>query len=349
MDTDQQLSSLPSRDVLVSSLRLEHGAWINPRKKTGLTDKDIEELAADLKERGVQVPLIVQRVLVNGEPVDVVLEGQRRVLAAKKAGLKTVPVVDKNPDPIELSVKEADALLLDMLAVSEHREGLASPELVAVAKRLRDHDHTMLDIGRAIGKSETWVSKMLKALDKASPDLLLKWETGKITDEQFKDLAALKPSDQGEGVKKALEAREAGDAAGARAAVKELKEKTTAKAAKKDAKKGAPVVRGPQEEMWKDKGGDDKPKIVKPSPAVLDDIVSQAQKRPPTSDYVKGLVDMARYALGEMTADNFKKPWHAWLARVAGVVKAKSARAPRKPGGKARKGDKKAAKKKSKR
>jgi hypothetical protein len=129
--------------------------------------------------------------------------------------------------------------------------------------------------------------------------------------------------------------------------VKELKEKTTAKAQKKakEAKGGKPLVRGPQEEMWKDKG-DAKPKIVKPSDAVLDDIVSQADKRPPTSDYVKGLVDMARYKIGQITADDFKKPWHAWLARVAGVVKAKSARRERKPGGKARKGGK--ASKKSK-
>jgi ParB/RepB/Spo0J family partition protein len=338
-------TSLPSRDIPLASLRLEHGAWVNPRKKSGLSDKEIEELAEDIKVRGIQVPILVQKVLLNGESIDVVLDGQRRYLAGKKAGLKVVPAVDKTEEPIELTAKEADGLLLDTVSIAQHRAGLSSPELVAVAKRLRDHDHTMFDIGQSIGKSETWVSKMLKAYDKANPVVTGKWEAGKITDEQFKELATLKVADQTEGLQKAMTARESGDAAGARHVVKEMKEKaaekTKAKASKKDAKDAARVVRGPQLDLI-DK--DPPKKIVKPGPAVLDDIVHQAHKRPPTSDYVKGQVDMARYVLGQMSADDFKKPWHAWLARVAGHAKVKAPKRERHRGGKARKG-KKAAKK----
>ena len=57
----------------------------------------------------------------------------------------------------------------------------------------------------------------------------------------------------------------------------------------------------------------------KPPPfAVVEDLVGTAEKRPPTHDYVKGIIDGARWATGLMDSALFSKAWHVYLGHVAG-------------------------------
>lgn len=346
-DTIVPLAAL-ARFVKLADLRLEHKFWVNPRVKTGLDAESLDALGADIKLRKIKTPLLVQRVKHPlGMPFDLVLDGQRRVLAAREVLDKDalIPVIDRTPEPIELTQDVADQMMLDMLAVGTQREGLSSFELSEVASRLRDRDRKLSEISRAIGRSEGWISKMLKARGGATPTLMHQWRKGEITDEQFKDLSEVKDfHKQNDQAKKVVEARKSGDVAEARTVAKEVKE--TARAESKPPK--APPVPPPpkarpkadpkqpglfesdaQEKAFKNAGGQidtkpsapPKPKMV--SRAVLDDMLFMADKRPPTADYVKGVMDAVRYVCGLMDPADFSKAWHQYIRRVDGKPAAK--------------------------
>jgi hypothetical protein len=326
-----------SREVALSSLRLEHPFWLNPRQFTGLSDKDLAEFGKEIKERGVLDPPTVQKVIVDGDVVDLVIDGQRRVRAALDVLPKTtkIEVIDRTDKPIELTWDESDKIMLEVLAMGEKRKGLSSFELSEVAERMRNRERKLVDIANAIGRDESWVSKILKARSTASPRLMLAWRKGQVTDEQFKELAAVK--DQGEQEKvaeEAIEIRKTGDKAEARTRIKELTEKykhEERKAKKSEKPEPAkpnghvttPADGGQQVEMWKAP-----PPVAKKSQATprhaLEEMIALADKRAPTADYVKGLMDGVRYALGEMEPDEFGKPWRAYLARLGGTAKAKA-------------------------
>ena len=327
-----------SRLAKLGDLRLDHVNWANIRTMTGLDEQSLSELGSDIKERGILVPPRVQRVLVNGAVQDLVIDGQRRVRSALGVLSKTalIEVIDRTAEPIELTREQADQITLEALAISERREGLSSYEISEVAETLRNRDHTMAAIAKAVGKSESWVSKILKARLAASPKLMLQWKKGELTDEQFKDLAAVKdPEKQSEELEAVQEAKKSGNAAEARTRAKEAKarvqkaddeKKPPVPAAKANGKNGrAPVVTGDQVEMWS------KPPEVKkktsPSKLALEQMLELAGTRPPTHDYVKGIMDAVRYALDETAIEKFGKPWLQYVSRATGQPMPKKAKA----------------------
>jgi hypothetical protein len=331
------------RYVKLADLIVDHTNWQNPRTITGLDDSEIAELGADIKARGIQVALNVQKITTKGGGVsNLVLDGQRRFLAASEFLPKDadIPVVDRSIEPIELTPEAADQLMLDVLAIGTKREGLSSYELSEVAERLRKRGRTLGEIGRAIGRDESWVSKILKARSTATTKLMHKWRKGEVTDEQFKDLAAVKdPEKQSEATKEVVKLRESGDQAEARVRAKEIAEtakretKTNGHATNGHSSVPKVAVTGDQVPMFEDRSKPAKPAPAKPeakkmtSRAVLEDLLGLADKRPATHDYVKGVMDGVRFALGEIGPEEFSKAWKIYLARVDGKRPAKKAKA----------------------
>lgn len=317
------------RTVPLFELALEHKYWSNPREFTGLGADEIAGMGASVKAKGFVEPPKVKRILVGGAVVNLVIDGQRRILGARETLPKDfpVPVVDVDNDPpVELTPELADQLLLKALTTLE-RENLSSYELSSIASRMKDRGKTLEYIGKAILRDPSWVSKMLTARKNASPKLLTQWRKGEITDEQFKDLATIKePEKQIEAAKEVVETRKSGDKAEARMRSKEIVE--NAKAGKKPAPAPAPerppVVRGPQVDMFGQPvvegpkaEAKDKPKPLR-SRAVLDDFLHMFAKRPPTSDYVKGIADALRFVVGSIESDQLSKAWHQYASRVEG-------------------------------
>ena len=330
-------------------LVIGHENWVNPRTVTGLTPDEIMDLAKDIKVRGVQVPLVVQKIYAGKDKsriVDLVLEGQRRVLACEEVLDKEaeIPVVDRTAAPIELTPEASDRLMLDMLSVATRREGLSGYELSEVAQRLRDRDRTLAEIGKAIGRDDSWVSKILTARKNADPKLMLRWRKGEITEEQFKALASIKDTDkQTEALKETLKARDTGDSAEARATAKELAAQFKQETNGHKKPRPAPAARGPQETLFDDSGKKpDKPAVkVVIKGVVLEEMLAYADKRPPTADYVRGVIDCVRFMTGELEMADFSKAWHAYVSRVSGTAKPKKgkkakARKPAKKGAKSK-------------
>jgi hypothetical protein len=351
--------NLDIRWVAHQDLRLDHRYWTNPRSITGLDDASLLEIGNDIKagttsdEQGVYAGVRVAFEVVkvsdgNGGYINLVTDGQRRYRAIDLVGMAgdvLIPVLDLEDEPVDLTPELASKYLMRALKNVGQRAGLSSYELAVNAQRLRDtrnpdtgKDYTLSEIGRAIGRSESWVSKMLTAMAGATAKLLHSWRTGEITDEVFKDTASVKaPDKQAELAGRAVDARKAGDKTGARTLAKESKlieQRSAAPAASSKRKaepprddkpkaKGDParVVRGPQGEL---------PHVTpqpasatptrKPTPfAVLEDFMGMADKHPPTVDYVRGLVDGVKWATGLMDPAKFAKPWHVYLNHVQGT------------------------------
>lgn len=345
------------RWIPLGSLHLEYKYWENPRSVSGLSDEELQDLAdsiragtstgADGDERifaGINVALEVIRVKADTRAgyIDLVTDGQRRVRACLLARLPDdalIPVIDQEPEIVEMTPELAAKYTLRSWDGAATRKGLSSYEITESAERIRntrDPDtgkpYTLARISASLHRSESWLSKMLAARKGASPKLLLSWKMAELTDEQFKDLAAVPAGQQKAQTEAVVSARKGGDLGAARtqareqrlAAVKAAKESAPPKPAPSGKHKAKPeskspaapakVVRGPQGSLPVIAAPARKP----PSFAVVEDFLQLSEKRPPTHEYVQGLMDGARWASGLMDAAKFRAPWAAYIARVHG-------------------------------
>jgi hypothetical protein len=260
-----------------------------------------------------------------------VIGGQRRTKAARSIAsfddFVLVPVVDMESDPVDLTPEIASKYLLSELRIAGTRAGLSSYELSESAERLRSakdpdsiprREYTLAKIALAIGRSESWVSKILAARRRATPTLLASWQRGDVTDEQFKDFAlARDQAAQASAVEKAVGIRRGGDKAGSRAVAKEQREIARSNAGNADSK--ATPVHTPTPDAKPAKPA--KPERRPPSYAIIEDLLETAAKRPPTHDLVKGIVWGVRWASGGMDAADLPRQWHAYMSLLAGKPK----------------------------
>jgi ParB family chromosome partitioning protein len=150
-----------------------------PRRRFGADE--LAEMAASIREHGVLQPLVVRRA---GKGYEVVA-GERRLLAARKAGLKTVPcVVRAVPDEMMLPLTLVENL---------QREDLNAVEEAGAFKALvDDYGLSHEAVARAVGKSRAAVSNALRLLELAAPVLAMLGE-GKLTAGQARPLVGVEP------------------------------------------------------------------------------------------------------------------------------------------------------------
>ncbi len=126
----------------------------NPRQpRRSFDEAKIDELAASVRDQGIIQPLLVRRV---GERYELIA-GERRLRAARKAGLTDVPVV----------VREAgDGESLELALIENlQREDLNPIEGAAAYQRLQEEfDLTQEEIARRVGKSRPTVANSVRLL-----------------------------------------------------------------------------------------------------------------------------------------------------------------------------------------
>ena len=122
-----------------------------PRKTFG--EEGLEELAASIRENGVLQPILVRRV---GDDFEIVA-GERRVRAAKLAGLLTVPA-------LVCTLAEADSMRVALLE-NIQRENLDPIEEAEAYRAIMDHyGASHGELAAMLGKSRPQVSNMLRLL-----------------------------------------------------------------------------------------------------------------------------------------------------------------------------------------
>ena len=143
---------------------------------------DLEDLTNSIKERGVIQPIIVRKSNNDVSKFEIIA-GERRWLAAQRAGLHEVPVV----------ITEVDDLKSLEFAIVENvqRSDLNPVEEATGYKRLMDEfGYDQEKVGKFIGKSRAHIANCLRLLT-LPKDVVNLIETGKITQGHAKVLVGM--------------------------------------------------------------------------------------------------------------------------------------------------------------
>jgi len=149
---DVTLEHIPLDNIRVSPLPVQ------TLRRARFDPAALLELAASIKALGVAQPIVVRPVPVQGHVRFEIVAGERRWIAADRAGLDHVPAIVR-----ELTDEQALEL---QLVENLQREGLHPLEEGAGYKQLMDLKHADAEtIGALVGKSRSYVYSRTKLLD----------------------------------------------------------------------------------------------------------------------------------------------------------------------------------------
>lgn len=157
--------------------RIEVGVIPNARREL----RNIKELAADIKERGLLVPLLVWHRRLKREPHElpdgrtvwdryVLLGGHRRHAAITL-------IRDEDPDafevvPVVLFRGNEDDATFAGIADNLSREDLTVVDLAHAVHALKQRGHSQATIAKRLSKSQAYISRLLKLRENLAPAVL---------------------------------------------------------------------------------------------------------------------------------------------------------------------------------
>ena len=151
-----------------------------PRRE--FNQENLDDLANSIKELGIIQPIVVRRSKINVSKYEIIA-GERRWLAAQKAGLHEVPV----------SIAEADDLKSLEFAIVENvqRHDLnAIEEAQGYQRLIDDFTYDQEKVSKFIGKSRSHITNCLRLLT-LPQDVIKLIESKKITPGHAKVLVGL--------------------------------------------------------------------------------------------------------------------------------------------------------------
>ena len=148
-DTAPAAARAAERTLEIDTIRVNR---FQPRQH--FDEAAIAEMAESIREQGVVQPLLVRQI---GDDYELVA-GERRLRAARAAGLESVPVVVR-----EMTDREA---LEIALVENLQREDLSPLEEAAAYRRLvADFELTQDEVAKRVGKSRPAVANTIRLLD----------------------------------------------------------------------------------------------------------------------------------------------------------------------------------------
>jgi ParB family chromosome partitioning protein len=151
--------------IPIDKIELRPGVY-NVRSRD--IEKEVDELATNIKQYGILQPIIVNKIDDKYIPI----AGQRRFLAAQKAGLKEVPaIIYENLDrrrAIEISLSE-----------TIHRVEVTDVDLMDAVTTLYEQYGNVKAVAQFLGKSEDWVRKYIKMEMKLPEPIKIDRELGR--------------------------------------------------------------------------------------------------------------------------------------------------------------------------
>ena len=160
---------LPAEDIAPSP--------VQPRKL--FDEKELEELSESIRSYGILNPLTVR---CRGGKFELVA-GERRLRAAKLAGLREVPC-------ILLDVNMEDASLIALIENLQRRDLDFIEEAAGLSRLIRMFGMSQEEAARRIGKSQSAVANKLRLL-KLPPDVLEKLRAYGLTERHGRALLRL--------------------------------------------------------------------------------------------------------------------------------------------------------------
>ena len=151
-----------------------------PRKN--FDENNLQDLTNSIKERGIIQPIIVRKSSENISKYEIIA-GERRWLAAQKAGLHEVPVVITDADDLK-------SLEFAIIENVQRNDLNALEEAQGYQRLIQEFSYDQEKVAEFIGKSRSHITNSLRLL--TLPDAVLKLiETKKITAGHAKILVGL--------------------------------------------------------------------------------------------------------------------------------------------------------------
>jgi ParB family chromosome partitioning protein len=119
-----------------------------PRKALG----DLRELTDSIREKGVLEPLLVR--FAAREDVYYIISGERRYHAARAAGLREVPCIEKRAD-------DAETLEIALIENLQRKDLTPFEEADGLHRLATEFEYTHEDIARKIGRARSSVTETL--------------------------------------------------------------------------------------------------------------------------------------------------------------------------------------------
>ena len=183
------LSSLIGETKVESKINKLLLSDIEPNKyqpRKNFDEENLNDLTNSIKERGVIQPIIVRKSSTNNSKYEIIA-GERRWLAARKAGLHDIPVVLTDVDDL----KSLEFAIVENV----QRHDLNPLEEAEGYKRLIDEfSYDQEKVSKFIGKSRSYITNALRLLN--LPQSVLKMvQEKKITAGHAKILVGLDNAD----------------------------------------------------------------------------------------------------------------------------------------------------------
>lgn len=149
-----------------------------PRKT--FSPQGLDELASSIREHGILQPLTVRRTECGGYEL---VSGERRLRAARQAGLREVPC-------LLAGVDEEASSLLALVENLQRRDLNFMEEAQALARLIRLYGLSQEQAAQKIGKSQSAVANKLRLL-RLSPEVLQKLQEHQLTERHARALLRL--------------------------------------------------------------------------------------------------------------------------------------------------------------
>jgi ParB family chromosome partitioning protein len=144
----------PERQVAIDRIRP------NPRQpRADFDEAALNELAASVRAQGILQPLLVRP---DGDGGYELVAGERRLRAARLAGLREVPIVVRD-------VSDRESLELALIENIQRDDLSPLEEAAAYQRLLDDFGHTQEEIAARVGKSRPAIANALRLLRLPEP------------------------------------------------------------------------------------------------------------------------------------------------------------------------------------
>ncbi len=135
-------------------------------------ESSIDELAQSIKQYGVLQPLLVREDPDNAGGYEIIA-GERRWRASQKAQIHNLPVVI-------LDIDELEAFKIALIENLQREDLDPIDEALGYKKLLEDYDQTQENLAKAVGKSRSHITNMVRLL--TLPDMVQSYlSTGELS------------------------------------------------------------------------------------------------------------------------------------------------------------------------
>ncbi len=166
--------------IPVSKIKANPG---QPRKI--FKEKELEELSQSIKENGIIQPLVVVELADGGFEL---VAGERRMRAAKRAGIEHVPVVVKK-------ATDKEKMVMAIIENVQRSDLNCVEEALAYYQLMEDFQLTQEEVAKKLGKERSSIANYLRIL-KLPREVIEKLQKEELSFGHAKVLAALREREQ---------------------------------------------------------------------------------------------------------------------------------------------------------